>query len=70
MHPRDQEINRALLARAERCFEDALGDRRAHISQAISQFRTVIEGQDPRAIEAACAELTRMLDAIEGETFL
>jgi molecular chaperone HscC len=70
VHPRDQEINRALLARAERCYEDALGDRRAHIAQAISQFRAVIDGQDPRAIEAACADLTRMLDAIEGETFL
>jgi molecular chaperone HscC len=70
VHPRDQEMNRAILARAERCFEDALGDRRAHIAQAISQFRNVVDGQDPRAIEAAHAELARMLDAIEGETFL
>ncbi len=70
VHPRDQDANRAVMARAERCYEDALGDRRQVIAQLISRFSAVIEAQDPRAIEAARAEITSTLDSIEGETFL
>lgn len=70
VHPREQDVNRALMARAERCYEDSLGARREWISGLISRFATVIESQDPRAIEAGREELTRALDEIEGETFL
>ena len=70
MHPREQDANRAAFARAERCYEDALGMRRESVAQLISQFAAVIDAQDPRAIEVAREELSRALDAIEGETFL
>ena len=70
IHPRDQEMNRAVLARANRCYEEALGDRREELGRRLSQFQNAIDGQDPRAIEAAREEFTRALDAIEGETFL
>jgi molecular chaperone HscC len=70
VHPREQESNRAVLARAERCFEEALGERRAVIGTVISQFKFVLDGQDPRAIDGAREELTRLLNEIEGETFL
>ena len=70
VHPRDQEINRAMIARGERCYEDSLGDRRAYVGQCLSQFLSVVEGQDPRAIEAAREQFAKVLDAIEGETFL
>jgi molecular chaperone HscC len=70
VHPKDHEVNRAVLARATRCYEEALGERREAIGRLLSQFQNVIEGQDPRAIEAAREEFTRALDAIEGETYL
>jgi molecular chaperone HscC len=70
IHPRDQEINRAVVARANRCYEESLGDRREELGRRLSQFLNTVDGQDPRAIEAAREEFTRVLDAIEGEPYL
>ena len=54
----------------ERCYEDALGERREYIGRCLSQFVNVLESQDPRAVEAAREQFAKVLDAIEGETFL
>lgn len=70
VHPRDQEINRAMQARGERCYEDSLGERREYVGQHLSQFMAAIESQDLRGIEAAREQFAKVLDAIEGETFL
>ena len=70
VHPRDQEINRARVARGERCYEDALGERREIVGHLLSNFVSVLEGQDPRAIDNAREEFAKALDNIEGETFL
>ncbi|HLA72531.1 MAG TPA: molecular chaperone HscC [Steroidobacteraceae bacterium] len=70
VHPRELENNRALIARGERCYESTLGDRRAYVGQCLSQFEQAIESQDPRTIETACESFTKVLDAIEGETYL
>ena len=70
VHPRDEEINRAVITRGERCYEEALGERREYISRCLSQFASAIESQDPRTVEAAREQFTKVLDAIEGETFL
>jgi hypothetical protein len=40
VHPRDDDTNRALIARGERCYEQALGERREFISRCLS-FATV-----------------------------
>jgi molecular chaperone HscC len=70
VHPREQDENRALVARATRCYEGALGERREYIARLMSEFQSVVDAQDPRSIEAAREEITRHLDAIEGETYL
>jgi molecular chaperone HscC len=70
VHPRELENNRSLIARGERCYEGALGERREHVGQCLSQFEQAVETQDPRTIETARANFTKVLDAIEGETFL
>jgi len=70
VHPRDDAANRALIARAERLYEQSLGAKREFITRCISQFSEVIEGQDPRAIEHARAQFTKALDTLDGETFL
>jgi molecular chaperone HscC len=69
-HPRDADANRAAMARAQRCYEDQLGDRRAFVGDAIARFENALETQDPRTADAARAQLTRALDSIEGETWL
>ncbi|QMW23748.1 Hsp70 family protein [Sandaracinobacteroides saxicola] len=69
-HPRESEAVRAVLARAERCYESALGDARGWVNGLIGQFQGVVERQEPRAIEAAIADLNRALDEFEGDAFL
>ena len=70
VHPRENDANRAALARASRCYEDFLGDKRAHVGQLISQFESVLDAQDPRVIDKARRELLAALDGLEGETWL
>ncbi len=68
--PREMEANRAALARGTRCYEQFLGDRRAQIGELLRQFERVLDGQDPRRIEAARTQFMRSLDALEGESYL
>jgi molecular chaperone HscC len=70
VHPREEAVNRALVARAERCFEQSLGEKREFVNRCLSQFLTVIESQDPRAIDHARKQIGAALDELEGETFL
>ncbi len=69
-HPRESEANRAALARANRCYEDFLGDTRQYVASLISRFEAVLDGQDPRSVDHARQELTKALDELEGESFL
>jgi molecular chaperone HscC len=70
VHPRDQDANRAALARAARCYEESLGEQRAAVGQWMSQFEVVLETQDPRAIEPAREALMKALDSVDGKVFL
>jgi molecular chaperone HscC len=70
VHPRENAANLAALARAGRCYEDTLGEAREYISRVTLVFEAALDKQDPRGIETARAELTRALDAVEGQTFL
>jgi molecular chaperone HscC len=69
-HPRDADANRAALARAARCYEDFTGERRQHVGALTAQFESVLDAQDPRAVERARQELLAGLDALEGQTWL
>lgn len=70
MHPRDEEENLVVMARAERCYEEFIGPVRETIGEWIRHFALVIEGQDPRAIATAREELSQALDQLERERFL
>jgi len=70
IHPKDDDANRALLARIERCYEQALGERRERIGQWISHFTSVLEEQNPRAIAETRERLRITLDELEGETLI
>lgn len=65
IHPRDQEKNRALLARAERLFQQLLGEQRQQIGVFIRDFTAILESQDPQRIGVAYQHLVQILDSIE-----
>ena len=66
-HPREQEMNLALLARAERLYEGRLGDQREAVLRAIRWFESILEQQDPSAIGEAQTEFSQFLDTIEQD---
>jgi len=70
VHPRDDIANRTLIARAERLYEERLGDTRAMIGDALSAFAIAIERQKPDEIERARKRLTDLLDQFDRGFFL
>jgi molecular chaperone HscC len=70
LHPREESENLAVLARAARCYEGFVGDRRDMIGHWIAAFDNALASQDPRVIKEARAQLVEALDQIEGERFL
>ncbi|MBB3859754.1 molecular chaperone HscC [Novosphingobium hassiacum] len=67
-HPREDAVNEALLARAERCFEEFLGDARAIIGDRTLAFTAALDSQDPRRITDAAQDLTALLDTLEANS--
>jgi molecular chaperone HscC len=70
LHPREDARNNALLARANRMYEEALGAYREAISHAISQFDAVLAKQDPHEIASAREKFQAWLDRLEQNPFL
>ena len=70
VHPRDDSANAALLARAARCYEGFIGDRREMIGGWIGVFESALDAQEPHAIAKVRDDLTTALDELEGERFL
>jgi molecular chaperone HscC len=70
LHPRDDTRNIALLARANRLYEEALGPHRAAVSTALSQFEAILARQDPHEIASAREKFQAWLDRMEQHPFL
>jgi len=66
IHPRDQQENIALLARAERLYEEFL-HQRDQLQEWIMQFRAALDTQDGDLISRHRSELNRALDMIEAQ---
>ncbi|MBO9722796.1 MAG: molecular chaperone HscC [Novosphingobium sp.] len=64
-HPREEAGNVAIMARAERCYEDHIGDVRQAIGHWITLFAGALDTQDPRRIADARAMLVARLDEVE-----
>ncbi len=69
-HPRDDEPNRAALARAERLWENALGFERDEIGRMIQMFQAALASQDPRTAARAREDLMAGLDRVDGPAWL
>ncbi|MEG3149856.1 molecular chaperone HscC [Sphingomonas sp. ZT3P38] len=69
-HPREASSNMAVMARASRCYESFIGERRDQIGHWIIAFEGALDRQEPRAIDQARDALTAALDELEGERYL
>lgn len=69
-HPREEAGNVALMARAERCYEDHIGQMRQTIGHWITQFAGALDTQDPRRIAEARELLVAQLDEIDSSSRL
>lgn len=70
IHPRDKTENKAILARAERIYEENIGDIRRYIEQCIHEYLKVLEKQDVSEAEAARQKFVTILDEIDNDTYL
>ncbi len=66
-HPRDDEQNRLLLARAERFYESSNSVRRDQIGDQIGQFMMAMDSQDERQITVAKKRFEELIAALERE---
>lgn len=66
-HPREDEANKVLLARAERLYEGRLDHERQLIAQALQQFEAVLERQDPQAAAEAREQFDAFLTQFEQD---
>jgi len=65
VHPRDQQENIAVLARAERLYEEHLHERE-RLQAWIMQFRAIIDTQDAALIARNRDQFVEALDALES----
>ncbi|HLZ03126.1 MAG TPA: molecular chaperone HscC [Bradyrhizobium sp.] len=70
IHPRDDVQNRALIARAERLFEERLGDDRAAIGDALARFVAALDRQNPEEIDRARRSFFDLIEAIDHSFFI
>lgn len=69
IHPRDTLENRTLLARAERLYEQLLGDMREHVGQMILHFEQTLTTQDTQRIARDAEAFRKALASIETDGY-
>ena len=62
IQPRDYEENRLVLLRAERMYEEALGERRKKLDHYITAFEAALKKGDHDGIMDAREELNEILE--------
>lgn len=65
IHPRDQEENKLLLLKAERMYEEALGDLRPMINRSLMQFEAILDRQKPEEIARGRDDFREALSQLE-----
>lgn len=66
IHPRDKMENRLLIAKGERLYEEALGEKRELIGDLLQKFEIILSHQNEKEIKRAAKELQEELQQIEG----
>ena len=67
VHPRDQQENLNLIARAERLYEELLWAR-SELQSALVQFRGALDQQDPAVVAEHRSQFQRFLDTVEARS--
>jgi len=70
IHPRDQLENRTLIARADRLYEELLGDARDFLAQHVLLFQATLDKQDQKASREARATLESVLARLDDRNLL
>ena len=70
IHPREQMENRTLVSRADRLYEQSLGDVRQFLAEHTAQFQAALETQDQSLIRKARLSFEKVLHEVESESFL
>lgn len=65
IHPREQELNKALMARAERIYAEQLGHDREALKKYILRFECAMSSQDEQEASREAKFLKEYLDVIE-----
>ncbi|AZK45276.1 molecular chaperone HscC [Paenibacillus lentus] len=65
IHPRERSENRLLLARGERLYEEALGEKREEIAFLLLEFERVLASQNEHEVKKAAAKLSKQLEHLE-----
>ena len=65
IQPRDYEENRLVLTRAERMYEEALGDRRKRLDRYITAFEAALKRDDHDDIQDTREALVEVLEEDE-----
>jgi molecular chaperone HscC len=65
IHPRDQLENRTLLTRADRVYEETLGEHRQYLAAHIARFQSLLERQNAEEIAPVRRELSALLDRFD-----
>lgn len=66
IHPRDKMENRLLLAKGERLYEEALGEKREFIGMLLQKFESILSRQNEKEIKKAAEELKEQFEQLEG----
>lgn len=65
LHPRDQEQNRALIARGERLYAVTVGEMRARVAAMLDWFQQQVAGQETLQIARAARRVSAYFDQVE-----
>ena len=66
LHPRDQEVPRALLARAERLYTMTVGGLRAQVEQMLTWYQSCLATQETIRVAKATRRMESFLDNAES----
>ena len=67
IHPRDQEANKLLLLKAERLYEESVGEPRRRMEYELMKFDSVLNTRNKSKIEEASKRLQAVLEEIQKE---
>lgn len=65
IHPRDCDVNTAVISRAERMYEESLGEVRDEVSRAIKIFLNMLDQQNDNDINIARNKFNDFLNTLE-----